>query len=247
MWAHVFTPRAAGERRYWLVKSEPEVFSWSDLESAPGRTTHWDGIRNFAARNFMLDGMRVGDLVFFYHSMANPQVIAGIAEVVREAYPDFTQFDHGHHGFDADSPAEAPTWWMVDLRAVAPLQRPVSLNEIKATPALANMTLLRIGRLSVTPVTPDEWATIVALSERPAPIDVPAAKPAPKVKRVAAAKPKSKAQAKPKPQTKPKSKAKPVKAVKKSAAKKAASKPSASRSRTKATPASRTRSRTKKK
>lgn len=164
-WAAAFTPRAPKERRYWLVKSEPDVFSFDDLWRAPERTTHWDGIRNFAARNFLLDGMKRGDRVFFYHSMANPQAIVGICEVVREGYPDDTAFDPKHDGFDPKSVRESPTWYMVDLRAVKKLRRPVTLAEIKAKPELAGMALLRVGRLSVTPVTPAEWETIVAMAE----------------------------------------------------------------------------------
>ena len=89
-WAEALAPRRPGEARYWLVKSEPGVFSFDDLLRAPNRTTHWDGVRNFAARNFLRDGMKVGDRVFFYHSMADPQAIVGICEVVREGYPDHT-------------------------------------------------------------------------------------------------------------------------------------------------------------
>lgn len=163
-WATVFTPREPGERRYWLVKSEPSVFSFDDLLAANDRTTHWDGVRNFAARNFMRDGMKLGDQVFYYHSSVDPQVIVGVCEVVREAYPDATAFDAAHHGYDADSDPNEPTWVMVDLRAVEPLARPVSLPEIKAKPELSQMALLRIGRLSVTPVTVSEWEVIRAMA-----------------------------------------------------------------------------------
>ena len=143
-WAAVFTPRAPGERRYWLVKSEPSTFSFDDLLAAKDQTTNWDGIRNFAARNFMRDGMKVGDQVLFYHSSVNPQAIVGVCEVVREAYPE----------------PNDPDWCMVDLRAVGRLGRPVTLAELKTRPELAGMALLRIGRLSVTPVTPREWDVI---------------------------------------------------------------------------------------
>jgi predicted RNA-binding protein with PUA-like domain len=162
-WAAALAPRQPGERRYWLVKSEPEVFSFDDLLRSPSQTTGWDGVRNFAARNFLRDGMRVGDGVFFYHSQAKPQAIVGICEVVREAYPDHTALDPKHRQYDPGSDREAPTWFMVDIRAVSPLARPVSLPEIKARPELAGMALLRIGRLSVTPVTPTEWETIRAM------------------------------------------------------------------------------------
>jgi predicted RNA-binding protein with PUA-like domain len=107
--------------------------------------------------------MKLGDQVFFYHSSVDPQAIVGVCEVVREAYPDATAFDAKHHGYDADSDPNDPTWYMVDLRAVEPLTRPVTLPAIKAKPELAQMALLRIGRLSVTPVTASEWAVIRAL------------------------------------------------------------------------------------
>lgn len=163
-WAAAFAPRSPGERRYWLVKSEPEVFSFDALVRAKDRTTHWDGVRNFAARNFLRDGMKLGDQVFYYHSSTNPQAIVGVCEVVREGYPDFTAFDAGHPGYDADSDPDAPTWYMVDVRAVAPLAHPVTLPEIKARPELADMALLRIGRLSVVPVTAKEWEVIQAMA-----------------------------------------------------------------------------------
>jgi len=163
-WAAAFAPRARGERRYWLVKSEPEVFSFDDLTAAPRKTTGWDGIRNFAARNFLRDGMKRGDLVFFYHSMGKPQAIAGICEVVREGYPDPTAFDPKHPGYDSKSDLAAPTWFAVDLRAVEALRRPVTLAEIKAHAELGEMALVRIGRLSVTPVTSAEWASVLAMA-----------------------------------------------------------------------------------
>jgi len=166
-WDAVFAPRAPGEQRYWLVKSEPEVFSFDDLLRIHNKTTHWNGIRNFAARNFMRDGMRLGDRVFFYHSMAETPGIVGICEVVREAYPDFTAFDSTSEGYDAKSDKAAPTWYMVDLRAVAQLTRPVTLAELKARKELEHMAILRIGRLSVTPVSASEWRTITEMANRP--------------------------------------------------------------------------------
>lgn len=163
-WGKCFLPRTNGERRYWLVKSEPETFGWSDLVRAPNQITHWDGVRNHAARNFLRDGMRHGDLVFFYHSSTDPSAIVGICEVQREAYPDPTALDPAHPGYDPDSSPAKPTWFMVDLRAVEPLVAPVTLAMIRNAKALAQMALLRIGRLSVTPVTPAEWQAILALS-----------------------------------------------------------------------------------
>jgi predicted RNA-binding protein with PUA-like domain len=163
-WAHVFAPRAKGEVRYWLIKSEPDVFSYADLEAAPKRTTHWDSVRNTGARNFLRDGMKVGDRAFYYHSNAEPSAIVGICEVVREGYPDHTAFDPEHPYYDADSVRATPTWFMVDVRAVEPLARPVTLPELKATPALKEMALLKVGRLSVVPVTAAEWKLILTMS-----------------------------------------------------------------------------------
>ena len=166
-WDAVFAPRASGERRYWLVKSEPEVFSFDDLLRIHNKTTQWNGVRNFAARNFMKNGMKLGDRVFFYHSMSGAQGIVGVCEVVREAYPDSTAFDSASDGYDPKSTKDEPTWYMVDLRAVAQLTRPVTLVEIKARKELQGMALLRIGRLSVTPVTAAEWQTITEMANRP--------------------------------------------------------------------------------
>ena len=163
-WASAFAPRASGERRYWLVKSEPETFSFDDLLRAPNKTTAWEGIRNPVARNFMRDGMKRGDRVFFYHSGGTAPGIVGICEVVREGYPDGTALDPKHPSFDPKSNPDAPTWYMVDLRAVAQLTKAVSLAQIKARKDLAEMALVRIGRLSVSPVTATEWETICAMA-----------------------------------------------------------------------------------
>ena len=167
-WAHVFE-RKPGEQRYWLVKSEPDVFSFDDLLAAPEQTTCWDSVRNTGARNFLRDGMQVGDLVFYYHSNATPSSIVGICEVVRAGYPDHTAFDPTHGYYDPQSDPDTPTWFMVDVRAVETLPRPVALPEIKAEPKLADMALIRVGRLSVVPVTAEEWKTVLAMSRRPAP------------------------------------------------------------------------------
>lgn len=164
-WDAVFAPRAPGERRYWLVKSEPEVFSFDDLLRTINKTTHWNGIRNFAARNFLRDGMKLGDRVFYYHSMSESPGIVGICEVVREGYPDDSAFDSTSEGYDPKSVRDKPTWFMVDLRAVAQLTHPVTLAQIKQRTELAGMALLRIGRLSVSPVTSDEWAVITRMAD----------------------------------------------------------------------------------
>ena len=149
-------------RQYWLVKSEPETFSFDDLLAAPGRTTHWDGVRNFAARNH-LRAMKKGDRVLFYHSSAKPTAVVGVAEVAREAYPDSTALDKKDPHFDPKTKAEDPTWFMVDIKAVEPFKRPVSLDEIKKVKELSKMALIRLGRLSVQPVTPEEFETITRL------------------------------------------------------------------------------------
>lgn len=151
--------------RYWLVKSEPDVFSFDDLEKAPKKTTHWDGVRNYQARNTMRDDMKKGDLVFFYHSSADPTGIAGICEVVKEGYPDHSAFDPKDSHYDEKSKRDAPTWFMVDLKAVRRFPRLVTLAELKGVKSLEKMTLLQRGsRLSVQPVAESEWETICALA-----------------------------------------------------------------------------------
>jgi predicted RNA-binding protein with PUA-like domain len=165
-WAHVFTPRAPGERRYWLLKSEPDVFSFEDLQRTPKQTTCWDSVRNTAARNFMRDGMRVGDLAFYYHSNAEPSAIVGVCEVVSESYPDHTAFDPAHPYYDENSVRATPTWFMVDVRAVEALPRPVTLPDLKASTALRDMALIKVGRLSVVPVTSAEWHIILGMSSK---------------------------------------------------------------------------------
>ena len=157
-------PRADGERRYWLLKSEPDAFSFDDLLAAPGRTTCWDGVRNYQARNFLRDEMRPGDLVLFYHSGAEPAV-AGTAEVVRGGYPDHTAFDSDDAHFDPKSRPDLPTWYMVDVRALERFAQPVTLTTLRSTPGLEGMALLQRGsRLSVQPVRPTEFEIVVALA-----------------------------------------------------------------------------------
>ncbi len=161
-------PRAA-ERQpgHWLVKTEPSAFSWDDLERAPDRTSCWDGVRNYQARNFMRDGMKVGDLVLFYHSSTDPAAVVGIAEVVREAYPDHTAFDASDPHFDPKSRPDAPTWMMVDIRARERFRRPVTLAELKGTKGLEKMELLRKGnRLSIQPVTKGEFEIVRGLGAK---------------------------------------------------------------------------------
>lgn len=152
------------KRRYWLMKSEPRVFSIEDLAQAPKQTTSWDGVRNYQARNFMRE-MAVGDLVLFYHSNAEPPAVVGIAEVVRTAYPDGTQFEKTHHHYDPASPPSAPRWEMVDIRYRQTFKAGLPLDQLRQDPRLKDMVLLRKGsRLSVQPVTESEWAVVLKLA-----------------------------------------------------------------------------------
>jgi len=151
------------KRTYWLMKSEPSAFSIDDLAAAHHQTTCWDGVRNYQARNFMRD-MAIGDQVFFYHSNANPPGIVGIAQVVKTTYPDPTQFDKNDTHFDPDSERSHPRWDMVDIKLVRKLSRPRTLEELKKEGKLKGMVLLRKGsRLSVQPVSPQEWSHILSL------------------------------------------------------------------------------------
>ncbi len=152
--------------RHWLMKSEPDEFSIDDLVAAKGRTTSWFGVRNYQARNYMRDGMKVGDLAFFYHSSCPEPGIAGIVRVSRAAHPDATQFDPASDYYDPKSTREDPRWVNVDVTLVEKT-RLVGLAELRAHPELAGMVILRRGnRLSITPVTPDEWKFVVRLAGR---------------------------------------------------------------------------------
>jgi predicted RNA-binding protein with PUA-like domain len=153
--------------RHWLMKSEPEVFSIDDLAKAKQQTTGWDGVRNYQARNLLRDEIAVGDGVLFYHSSVDPPGVAGLARVVRAGYPDPTQFDPKSDYYDKDSPRDAPRWFSVDIAFDRKLARPVTLPQLRAEPALADMVLLRRGsRLSVQPVTPAEWKRILAMGDK---------------------------------------------------------------------------------
>lgn len=152
--------------KYWLMKSEPSAFSIDDLQRAPGRTTCWDGVRNYQARNYMR-AMRRGDQILLHHSSAEPPAVVGMAEVVREAYPDPTAFDRHDHHFDPKSSPAKPTWDMVDIRLVRKFASPIPLDLLKRTPGLRRMELLRRGsRLSVQPVRPDEWKIVLKLARK---------------------------------------------------------------------------------
>lgn len=149
--------------QYWLLKSEPDVYSIDDLKR--DKTTFWSGVRNFAARNH-LRAMKKRDLGFFYHSNADPSAVVGVVEVVKEATPDPTQFDKTlgeDMGYDPKSTKADPKWFGVDVAFREKLARPVTLADIKATPALADMKLLKVSRLSVSPVTAAEWKVVLRL------------------------------------------------------------------------------------
>ena len=150
--------------QYWLMKSEPDAFGIDDLANMSAQTEHWDGVRNYQARNMMRDEMKLGDQVFFYHSNCDEPGIVGIAEICREGYPDFTAFDPEHKYFDPKSHPDKPTWIMVDVRFVRKLSRNITLKELKDHPALSDLTLLRRGnRLSIMPVSCEEWDYIMNL------------------------------------------------------------------------------------
>lgn len=148
--------------KHWLLKTEPSQFAFDDLWKSGTRTTGWDEVRNYQARNLMRDEMRIGDLAFFYHSSADPTGIAGIVEIVSGAYPDPTQFDKKNEmGYDPKSKRDDPRWIQVDVRAVRPLPRFMELSELRKLKGLEKMVLLQRGsRLSVQPVTPKEYELI---------------------------------------------------------------------------------------
>ncbi len=157
-------------RKYWLMKSEPDAFSYADLEAAPKKTTLWDGVRNYQARNLLRDEFKEGDGVLYYHSNAKPTGVAGLARVVRESYPDPTQFDPANKYHDPKSDPDDPRWLVVDIQAVCELPNFVSLPDLKANPKLEDMMVVQRGaRLSVQPVTKAQWGLVLrmgGLSER---------------------------------------------------------------------------------
>lgn len=153
---------------YWLVKSEPGCYSIDTLENEPDQITSWDGVRNYQARNFMRDEMRLGDKVLFYHSVTNPSIV-GICEVVRESYPDHTAWNPEDDHFDPKSTVDNPRWFMVDVKFVEKLPRALSLKELRQIPGLESMELLRKGsRLSVMPVDKNEFDIICNLAKEQA-------------------------------------------------------------------------------
>jgi len=154
---------------YWLLKSEPSEFSIDDLAASPKRETCWDGVRNYQARNFMRDSMKKGDLAFFYHSNCAEPGIAGIAQIASSAYPDHTALDSTDKHFDAASDPDNPRWYMVDVRYKRKLARQISLKELRQykDDELQDLALLRRGnRLSVIPVSAEQWNFIVGLEQQ---------------------------------------------------------------------------------
>ena len=151
-------------RRFWLMKSEPRVFSIEDLARSSKQTTCWDGVRNYQARNFMR-AMVAGDHVLFYHSNAEPPAVVGVAEVVRTTYPDATQFDKTSHHYVPGSIPSAPRWDMVDIQYRQTFKTSISLDRLRQEPKLKGMVLLQKGsRLSVQPVTEAEWTVVLKLA-----------------------------------------------------------------------------------
>lgn len=150
---------------YWLFKSEPDVFSIQDLKQSPGRTTSWEGVRNYQARNFLRDTVRTGDGVLFYHSNADPMGIAGTAKVVREAYPDHFAFEPEHRYYDTQSTPEKPVWFMVDIKLQTVFSQVITREQLATHPVCAGMMVLKRGsRLSIQPVTEAEWQAVHELA-----------------------------------------------------------------------------------
>jgi predicted RNA-binding protein with PUA-like domain len=153
---------------YWLFKSEPDCFSYDDLTKAPRKSTGWDGVRNYQARNFLRDQVKKGDKVLYYHSSTDTPAIAGIAEVVKESHPDPTAFDPGSDYFDPDSDPKDPRWVQVEIKAVRPIEPPLTLSKLREEPRLAGMELLRKGsRLSIQPVSAEHYAIVMELAGIP--------------------------------------------------------------------------------
>ena len=153
--------------KYWLMKSEPDVYSIHDLANEPDQTDYWDGIRNYQVRNFMRDDMKIGDLAFFYHSRCKVPGIVGTMQIARTAYPDHTAFDPSEHYYDPKSDPNNPRWLMVDVRLDTIFPEIISLRDLRQEMELTDMRILQRGnRLSVTPVTNDEWNHILSMVNR---------------------------------------------------------------------------------
>jgi len=150
---------------YWLMKSEPDTFGIDHLAARPNQTEPWDGVRNFQVRNWLRDDMKVGDLAFFYHSSCKIPGITGIVKIIKAGYPDSTAFDPASKYFDPRSTEAKPLWYRVDVKLVKKFAEMITLQQLRAVPALQSMRLLERGsRLSITPVTAKEWETILKLA-----------------------------------------------------------------------------------
>jgi predicted RNA-binding protein with PUA-like domain len=154
------------QRRYWLFKSEPTAYSFTDLMNEPDQTAEWDGVRNYQARNFLRDEVKTGDGVLFYHSSASPTAVVGTAVAVRDGYPDYTAWDPNSEHPDPKSTPEKPRWYMVDIKGEAELPHPVTLATIKSTPGLEDISLMTRPRISIHPIRPEEWNIILELGRR---------------------------------------------------------------------------------
>jgi len=155
--------------RYWLMKTEPNEFSIDDLANRPNQSEPWDGVRNYQARNFMRDDMQIGDQVLFYHSRIDPSVV-GMATVSKTSHPDFTAWDKTNKHFDPRSTPEKPLWFMVEVTFQSKFPEPIPLKEIKEIPGLEKMMLIKKGcRLSIQPVTKEEFEIIVAIGDESTP------------------------------------------------------------------------------
>ena len=151
-------------KKYWLFKSEPSEFSWADLKNSKNQATCWDGVRNYQARNFLRNELKRGDGVLFYHSGTDPLAVVGYCEVIKEGYPDHTQFDKSSDNYDPKAKNDSPTWFMVDIKLVKECKTPVTLDQIRANPKLKSMKLIQRGqRLSIQPVTKAEWDEILKM------------------------------------------------------------------------------------
>lgn len=156
-------------RRYWLFKSEPDVFSIHDLAAAKGKKTSWEGVRNYQARNMLRDDIQLGDGVLFYHSNADPMIIAGTATVVQAGYPDHFAWQEDHKYFDESSTPEKPVWYMVDIKLAQVFRNPIPRAALAEHPICAQMMVMKKGsRLSIQPVTPAEWKAVHELAGVPA-------------------------------------------------------------------------------
>jgi predicted RNA-binding protein with PUA-like domain len=154
-------------KQHWLMKTEPSAYSIQDLAAEKKQTTHWDGVRNYQARNFMRDDMKIGEKVLVYHSNAKPPTVAGVATIVRESYPDHTSWDVNDKHYDPKSTAQNPRWFMVDIKLEQIFDAPIPLDELRGVAALSEMGLLRKGcRLSVQPVRKAEFTTILKLAKK---------------------------------------------------------------------------------